>query len=61
MIPTDGSYIKFTRVPAGSFAKAETVYHVRVERSEIWLHNEFTGASTCDRASMYRSARWEYV
>lgn len=58
-VPPHNSIVRFTRPPAGSYAKPGVEYRVTHEgKRTVWLDNMATGSGTFDSRGMYNNAQW---
>ena len=58
-LPKNGSLIRFTRLPAGSYAGIGEIYRVEVNSVDVCLRSLKTGAGTMDRLATYRWSEFE--
>ena len=58
-LPKNGSLIRFTRLPAGSWASINETYRAEVNSVDVCLCSLKTGAGTMDRLATYRWAKFE--
>lgn len=60
-MPETGQIVRFSVVPAGSYASVGTEYRVRRERAYVHLENVARGSGTSDANWAWLRAEWEVV
>jgi hypothetical protein len=60
-IPTAGSVIRFSRLPAGSYCSIGVLYRISIEGPYVYTQNIKTGSGSSDNTWAYRNAAFETV